>query len=155
MKPYDLLWPVNKRLDTGAEAKVVEVAGDTMTNHMSMFSSALSFISYLKLMFPSGTTSYSADVTFESVRSYAASLLATLPNAKGKSCAVASDVSVGGPSAKNASAESEESWRIEKDRESVSEGGLTGCREAVELLTRNQRKGASFFTYCDYGLIHQ
>jgi hypothetical protein len=63
------------------------------------------------------------DDTLESIQSYAMSLLATLPDAKGKSRAEASDGS----------------WRIEK--ELADEGGLTGCREAVELLTRNQRKG--------------
>lgn len=34
----------------------------------------------------------------------------------------------------------EELKRIENDREKVDEGGLTGCREAVEILTRNPKK---------------
>jgi hypothetical protein len=34
----------------------------------------------------------------------------------------------------------EELKRMENDREKVDEGGLTGCREAVEILTRNPKK---------------
>ncbi len=30
--------------------------------------------------------------------------------------------------------------RIESEREKEDEGGLTGCREAVEILTRNPKK---------------
>ena len=63
------------------------------------------------------------DDTLESLQSYAASLLATLPDAKGKSRDDTADVKWDGPG------------------ELADEGGLTGCREAVELLTRNQRKG--------------
>ena len=57
--------------------------------------------------------------------------MATLPDAKGKSRDGA-DVGNG---------EANEAWKIERDGELADEGGLTGCREAVELLTRNQRKG--------------
>jgi len=104
--------------------------------------------------------SLSTDDTIETLRSYAASLVATLPKAKGKSradtmdvhslsCSVPSSDDTDSPSAagnvKNgeykASAEREELWRIERDREPADEGGLTGCREAVELLTRNPKKG--------------
>jgi hypothetical protein len=61
--------------------------------------------------------------------------LATLPDAKGKS----RDDGTSSPSGKyNAS---EGSRRIDRDGELADEGSLTGCREAVELLTRNQRKG--------------
>lgn len=35
----------------------------------------------------------------------------------------------------------EEVRRREKEREREDEGGLTGCREAVEILTRNPKKG--------------
>ena len=70
------------------------------------------------------------DDTLESLQSYGMSLLATLPDAKGKS----RDDAANKPS---------EAWKIERDGELADEGGLTGCREAVELLTRNQRKGES------------
>jgi hypothetical protein len=80
----------------------------------------------------------STDDTLESVRSYAASLLATLPNAKGK----LRDDGAEGSSTRNGNYEaSPERCEIAKEGDSVDEGGLTGCREAVELLTRNQRKG--------------
>lgn len=35
----------------------------------------------------------------------------------------------------------EEVRRREREREREEEGGLTGCREAVEVLTRNPKKG--------------
>lgn len=35
----------------------------------------------------------------------------------------------------------EEGRRLERERERVEEGALTGCREAVEILTRNPKKG--------------
>jgi len=35
----------------------------------------------------------------------------------------------------------EELRKVESERERVDEGGLTGCREAVEILTRNPKKG--------------
>ena len=38
----------------------------------------------------------------------------------------------------------------ELEREKVAEGGLTGCREAVEILTRNPKKGK-----CDRGLTRR
>ena len=92
------------------------------------------------MMFHSGTPSFSTDDTLESVRAYAASLLATVPNAKGK---LRDDtVCADSPSTRNKSdAETQQSPRVEKDGECADEGGLTGCREAVELLTRNQKKG--------------
>jgi hypothetical protein len=37
--PYDLLWPVSKRLDTGVEAKVVE--GEAETNHLRISSGGM------------------------------------------------------------------------------------------------------------------
>ena len=83
------------------------------------------------------------DDTLESLQSYATSLLATLPDAKGKSRDDSADVSTDGPSARNGKCKVNEAWKIERDGESADEGGLTGCREAVELLTRNQRKGES------------
>lgn len=85
------------------------------------------------------------DDTLESLQSYVTSLLATLPDVKGKSRDGAAD-------ATDSKCKADEgSWRIERDRELADEGGLTGCREAVELLTRNQRKGAKtlfFFSNC-------
>ena len=84
------------------------------------------------------------DDTLESLQSYATSLLATLPDAKGKLRADATDVCVDdtdSPSARNGKYKASEG----RDGELADEGGLTGCREAVELLTRNQRKGESPF----------
>jgi len=37
--------------------------------------------------------------------------------------------------------EREEERLREREREREDEGGLTGCREAVEILTRNPKKG--------------
>jgi hypothetical protein len=38
----------------------------------------------------------------------------------------------------------EEGRRLEREREREEEGSLTGCREAVEILTRNPKKGEVF-----------
>ena len=83
------------------------------------------------------------DDTLESLKSYATSLLATLPDAKGKSRDDSADVGTEGPSVRNGKSKVSEALKIERDGELADEGGLTGCREAVELLTRNQRKGES------------
>jgi RAB6A-GEF complex partner protein 2 len=132
--PYDLLWPVCTRLDAGIpEAKVVEEVGGAQKNRSSMSIFCSSRTSTDK--FYSVSSPILTDDTLESLQSYAKSLLATLPDAKGKSRDCAADAMNGKCKA------SEESWRIERDRELADEGGLTGCREAVELLTRNQRKG--------------
>ena len=139
MMPYDLLWPVNTRLDAGIpEAKVVEEVGG-----MQKIGSSMSFggtthvlvsLAYPTDEFYSVASPIFTDDTLESLKSYATSLLATLPNAKGKS---RDDAGTNG--------KANETWKIERDGESADEGGLTGCREAVELLTRNQRKGESPF----------
>lgn len=170
--PYDLLWPISKRADAGMpdiEAKVVE---EIQKNHLSMssggyllfcsLSRTLADVSYPFNSVHSPNLSSSTDDTLESLRSYAASLAATLP---GKSRADNADVNSSiqncdtenrdSPGAgcsvrdgkQKTSAEREEIWRIEREREAADEGGLTGCREAVELLTRNQKKGElTFFT---------
>jgi hypothetical protein len=89
------------------------------------------------------------DDTLESLRSYATSLLATLPDAKGKSRD--DNATDDSPSARNGKFKATEgSRRIEREGELADEGGLTGCREAVELLTRTQRKGEGFFSFLIY-----
>ncbi|KAF8816608.1 Rgp1-domain-containing protein [Phlegmacium glaucopus] len=147
LAPYDLLWPIS-RSDAGTPdivAKVVEEVRGTQKNHLSIASVT------------SPKPSLLTDDTLESLRSYAASLVATLPKAKDNSRAdtplshVQTSDDTDSPSANRtggnarngkykASAEPEKLWRIERDREPADAGGLTGCREAVELLTRNPRK---------------
>ena len=132
--PYDLLWPISTRLGAGIpEAKVVEEVGGIQKNRSSMSCGVTpSFfrfsLTYQLMNFYSVASPTFTDDTLESLQSYATSLLATLPDAKGKSRDCALDLCEG-------------SWKVERDRELVDEGGLTGCREAVELLTRNQKKG--------------
>jgi hypothetical protein len=127
MMPYDLLWPVSTRLDAGIpEAKVVEEVGGVQKNGSSMF---LWFsLAYKTDEFYSVALPILTDDTLESLQYYAMSLLDTVPDAKGKSRDIPRN-------------EANEGWKIERDGELADEGGLTGCREAVELLTRNQRKG--------------
>ena len=135
LMPYDLLWPVSSRLDAGTsdiEAKVVEEIRGTQKNRSCMSCGTPCFRFSVDEFYPVASPNLTDD-TLESLQSYAMSLLATLPDAKGKSRADATDDSPSGTS--------ERSRRIEMDGELADEGGLTGCREAVELLTRNQRKG--------------
>ena len=133
--PYDLLWPVCKRLDAGIpEAKVVEEG--LQKNRSSMSYGGIPYFRFsLADEFYPVSSPILTDDTLESLQSYAKSLLATLPDGKGKSrdCSAADN-----PCVMNGKCKAS---KIERDRELADEGGLTGCREAVELVTRNQRKG--------------
>ena len=146
---------------------MVEEVGGTQKNHCSAGTQTQSFVAFLPTSIDefdsaaSSTPSSSADDTLESLRSYGASLVATLPNAKGKSRVDATDKvqssdgtesPITDGTVRNARRHgnrkgSEDSSTVEQDRELADEGGLTGCREAVELLTRNQKKGELMFSY--------
>ncbi|KAF9475530.1 Rgp1-domain-containing protein [Pholiota conissans] len=172
LKPYDLLWPISRRQDVGmpgTEAIVVE-----NTNHLLEKGAHLTLS---RLPSSSSSPSISSEDTLESIRNYARSLLASLPdpvsdvevtNSKGKKVLSpledkssepvntkngfekdSSDKHQNGNGTagiSNGVASShhlrgvDELKRTESDTEKVDEGGLTGCREAVEILTRNPKK---------------
>jgi len=88
--------------------------------------------------------------TLESIREYARSLLDSVSN-DGSPRVGSATTNGNGSVAHNGHAamtqrrstvhRPEDVRRIESEREKESEGGLTGCREAVEILTRNPKKG--------------
>ncbi|KAF8168504.1 Rgp1-domain-containing protein [Crassisporium funariophilum] len=156
LKPYDILWPVNKRLDVGMpglEAKVIEENKEVQKNRLNT----------VQLPTSPSPLSLFPENTLESLRSYASSLLATLPNqtnGKGKRRADEElppsppDSSEKAVPPRNANGnakqkerldgntETEEAWKKEREREREDEGGLTGCREAVEIMTRIPKKAS-------------
>ncbi|PPQ84542.1 hypothetical protein CVT25_007612 [Psilocybe cyanescens] len=151
LKPYDLLWPVSRRQDVGmpgTEAKVMEEATETNTNLLSI----------PRLPSSSTTASFPSTNTRESIQEYARSLLASLPDPVPQEDGDSSPSSADGPSIGTGGNEdgvgdgqngkrrnmrrAEELRRTESERERVEEVNLTGCREAVEILTRNPKKAS-------------
>ncbi|KAF9527145.1 Rgp1-domain-containing protein [Crepidotus variabilis] len=165
IRPYDLLWPVSRRRDVGmpgTEAKVEENKEMQQPNGLLRVPSLSST--------PSSTLGSSG--TLESIRDYARSLLESFPEStfhnRGSISSPTLDpdfISHPGtngtanghlpndhskqmngtlipPPKRMMSTRSEELRRIEMEREREAEGGLTGCREAVEILTRNPKKAS-------------
>ncbi|TFK38749.1 Rgp1-domain-containing protein [Crucibulum laeve] len=147
-RPYDLLWPVSKTKDRATvdlQGKVVEDVGKPKERNMHV------------------TTPQASTWTYDEVKEYAQQLLASLPDPEATGVriklpaeSVASSVHENGNTNGNgngngnASNSEEAEWRRaaqearrkEKEREREEEGGLTGCREAVEILTRNPKKAS-------------
>lgn len=103
-------------------------------------------------------SSFTSTNTRESIQEYARSLLASLPDPVPQENGDSSPSSTeSGPSFGTGNSEdggtdgqagkrinlrrAEELRRTESERERVEEVNLTGCREAVEILTRNPKKG--------------
>lgn len=145
MAPYDLLWPISKRVEADMPNIVVEEVGGTRKNS-SCGMYAFLFLRFVNLKLIKHSVSSpkspsSTDDRLESLRRYAESLVATLRKPRvddSKDDNTSADETSVGNGEYQASGGRQESW---KDREPADDGGLTGCREAVELLTRNQRKG--------------
>jgi hypothetical protein len=98
---------------------------------------------YFEKAFTSGKAISSASNTLESIKDYARSLLASLPDSKNNPpSSVVHDVNK--PNGHGVEL-SRSVKRAEEEREKNTEGGLSGCREAVEILTRNPKKGMLFF----------
>ncbi|KAG9310308.1 Rgp1-domain-containing protein [Chiua virens] len=105
-KPYDLLWPVRKRmLSVGTAPKVVDGVSKGVTESMTQ-------------------SVYGASRSLDDLQNYGRRLLATDTN--GVDTRVSIDAS---------------SVHTDFERERDNDvGALTGCREAVEILTRNPKK---------------
>ncbi|KAJ3483506.1 hypothetical protein NLJ89_g12057 [Agrocybe chaxingu] len=155
LRPYDILWPVSKRQDVGmpgTEAKVVE----------SMPEMQKGLLQIPRMPSSSSSSSIPSSNTLESIRDYARSLLASLPDAREEqsksdpdspSSPLANDgakangenngnTNGNGNAKRRSILRPEEMRRTESEREKEAEGGLTGCREAVEILTRNPKKAS-------------
>lgn len=143
-RPYDLLWPVSKRIGPSlaeSQGKVVEEAGGRTKD--------------LGKSYPPSpiTSAKGVGETFDDLQDYAQRLLTSFPDPSASGVRIklpAESISPvvpnenwtgGGLSGVGWNAE-EEGRRLERERERVEEGALTGCREAVEILTRNPKKAS-------------
>ncbi|KAI0935775.1 hypothetical protein AcV5_004100 [Taiwanofungus camphoratus] len=113
-KPYDLLWPTSSWRTRGVQfpAKVVEEPRPELMK--------------LERTPPPGAPAPNSG-TFEGLQEYARNLLASLhdPNTTGARIKLPI-----------------EAINLERDREQEEAGGLSGCRQAVEILTRNPKKAS-------------
>ena len=121
-RPYDLLWPVAKRRDLAFDsgAKVIEKS----------ISPPISSTTKLPQKFG----------TYVDLQEYARRLLASLPG-PGLDVEVERKLPV--------EAFSPVRSDLERELEREQEGAMTGCREAVEILTRNPKKGMHCSCDCD------
>lgn len=125
-RPYDLLWPMTKRphlaFDSGA--KVIEQQPE------KSISPPISSMTKLSQNFR----------TYVDLQDYARRLLASLPGP-----------GVDGEAERKLPVEAFSPVRsdLERELEKEQEGAMTGCREAVEILTRNPKKGARCSRDCD------
>lgn len=123
-RPYDLLWPIAKRrhlaLDSGAKVIEQQPKKPISPPISSMTKTSQNFGTYVDL------------------QEYAQRLLASLPRP-------GADEEVG----RKLPVEAFSPVRsdLERELEREQEGAMTGCREAVEILTRNPKKGV--YGSCD------
>ncbi|KNZ75718.1 Retrograde Golgi transport protein RGP1 like protein [Termitomyces sp. J132] len=111
-RPYDVLWPLSKGA-TAVQGKVVEETG--------------------KVVNRAGKEPASAPLTgtFDDLRDYARRLLGSFPDPSARGVRIKLP----------AEAISPVPQEMEREMERA-EGGLSGCREAVEILTRNPKKAS-------------
>ncbi|RDB27414.1 hypothetical protein Hypma_004304 [Hypsizygus marmoreus] len=139
--PYDILWPISKRPNFAtpdSQGKVVEETGKTLKRFGKV------------PLVPSPSSAIGG--TFDDLQDYARRLLASFPEPGASGVRMklpAESISpvpqqqhFGNGEAWEGSGLSEESRRLEREMERSEEGGLTGCREAVEILTRNPKKAS-------------
>ena len=124
-KPYDLLWPVGKRnMSMETAPKVVDGSPTGTTNAPTQCVCELPACNEILKLCSACNGSRSLD----DLRDYGQRLLATFPDPD------ATDVRIKVPLVSPV--------HTEFEREREGDGGvLTGCREAVEILTRNPKKG--------------
>jgi hypothetical protein len=160
-RPYDLLWPVSKRMGSGLPDSQGKVVEETSDRTKSLGKSLLPNRTFLKssilaslLMGHSTALTSSKGIaeTFGDLQNYAQRLLTSFPDPLASGVRIkipAESISLvaqngtwhgNGVGAVGWNAE-EEGRRLEREREREEEGSLTGCREAVEILTRNPKKG--------------
>jgi len=114
-------------------------------HNVPFLSSRTSFSVHFNLMFffTFGKAISPASNTLESIKEYARSLLLSFPDNKNNPpLSVMYDVDK--PNGHGVEL-SRSVKRAEEEREKNTEGGLSGCREAVEILTRNPKKGMLLF----------
>ncbi|KAJ7596555.1 Rgp1-domain-containing protein [Mycena floridula] len=120
--PYDLMWPVTKKLSKTSSNEVTGKVVEEPTK-----------LSALKRSGKFATKSPSQG-TFDDLKSYAHALLESFPDPN------SSGVRLKLPAEGLQHSLEQEGWLKEDRRQET--GGLSGCREAVEILTRNPKKAS-------------
>lgn len=119
-RPYDLLWPVAKR------RHMTLIHGAKVTEEKSK---------KMEVTLPSKISPPSNFGTYVDLQEYARRLLASLPEPDAKGERTRFPVEAFSPDRSD----------LERELERDDDGVLTGCREAVEILTRNPKKGETRF----------
>ncbi|KZP30270.1 Rgp1-domain-containing protein [Athelia psychrophila] len=126
-RPYDLMWPVaRRRAGAGGTREGAVVSECTAPKHAPKPYPPASAASSETSTHTGATTA--ADIPAD-LREYAQRLLSSFPAA-------------GGQGGVGFGREHDEEREDEEDEENRRGGGLSGCREAVEILTRNPKKAS-------------
>ncbi|KAG5636929.1 hypothetical protein H0H81_006362 [Sphagnurus paluster] len=139
-RPYDILWPLSKAANTlspESRGKVVEETGKMMKR-----------LGKMPLVPTLGSSAISG--TYDDLQDYARRLLASFPEPGTRGVRIKLPVEAISPVPQSATANgfTDASWpaedgrRLEREMERAEEGGMSGCREAVEILTRNPKKAS-------------
>ncbi|KAG5718894.1 Retrograde Golgi transport protein RGP1 like protein [Termitomyces sp. T112] len=149
-RPYDVLWPLSKGA-TAVQGKVVEETGKVVNRAGK------------GPIVPPQPASAPLTGTFDDLRDYARRLLGSFPDPSARGVRIKLPAEAISPVPQSASPRTdgflvggggggegygvwaEEEKRLEREMEREmerAEGGLSGCREAVEILTRNPKKAS-------------
>ncbi|KAF9463167.1 Rgp1-domain-containing protein [Collybia nuda] len=131
-RPYDLLWPVSARKIPLPDFQGKVVEGTVKSR---------------KQLGKVPNTPSTIEGTFEDLQDYARRLLASFPEPGASGVRIKLPAESVSPVPQSGDAlsrawQDEDARRLEREREREEEGGLTGCREAVEILTRNPKKAS-------------
>ncbi|KAG5644125.1 hypothetical protein DXG03_009072 [Asterophora parasitica] len=140
-RPYDVLWPLSKAAITPlpeSRGKVVEETGK-IVKRLGKVPPVLSPLA-----------SSTIGGTYDDLQDYARRLLTSFPEPGTRGVRIKLPVEAISPvpqsaapnGAMDASWPSEDGRRLEREMERAEEGGMSGCREAVEILTRNPKKAS-------------
>ncbi|KAF8060802.1 Rgp1-domain-containing protein [Lyophyllum atratum] len=140
-RPYDVLWPISKGAMTPSpesQGKVVEETGKTIKR-----------LGKVPLI-PSPLASSAIGGTFDDLQDYARRLLTSFPDPGASGVRIKLPAEAISPVPQSAAPNgimdatwpTEDGKRLEREMERAEEGGMSGCREAVEILTRNPKKAS-------------
>ncbi|GLB36773.1 putative rgp1-domain-containing protein [Lyophyllum shimeji] len=140
-RPYDVLWPLSKGAITPSsesQGKVVEETGKSIKRFGKV------------PLVPSPLASSAIGGTFDDLQDYARRLLTSFPEPGASGVRIKLPAEAISPvpqsaapnGAMDAAWPTEDGKRLEREMERAEEGGMSGCREAVEILTRNPKKAS-------------
>ncbi|KAG6817284.1 hypothetical protein H0H87_010626 [Tephrocybe sp. NHM501043] len=143
-RPYDVLWPLSKGAKTPSpetQGKVIEETGNFKMSNKRLGNTPLPRVPARAIA-----------GTFDDLQDYARRLLESFPEPGARGVRIKLPVEAISPVPQSAASPypwmmDEESRRLEREieraeRAEMGDGGLSGCAEAVEILTRNPRKAS-------------